>query len=66
MVAVGYGAQWPAKVTWSQMRSGAVDSQDLITKYNSNEYDEVTKELTVKAEENRKMNRRIKIIFATK
>ena len=48
------------------MRSGAVDSQDLITKYNSNEYDEVTKELKVKAEENRKMNRRIKIIFATK
>ena len=66
LVAVGYGAQWPAKVTWSQMRSGAVESQDLITKYNSNEYDEGTKKLKVKAEENRKMNRRIKIIFATK
>ena len=66
LVAVGYGAQWPAKVTWSDMRSGAVESQNLITKYNSNEYDKSTGKIKVQAEENRKMNRRIKIIFATK
>ena len=67
LVSVGYADQWPAKVTWSEIRNGDVVKKNLIEKYNSSTYvDEAQTEIEYTASENQKRNRRIKIIFATK
>jgi len=67
LVSVGYADQWPADVTWSEIRSGDVLKKGLINKYNRTTYtDEAQTQVKYSAEENQKRNRRIKIIFATK
>jgi chemotaxis protein MotB len=50
--AIGYADQWPAEVSWSQVRSGSVNAA-LIDSLN-------------KSDIQKQKNRRIKIIFATR
>ena len=50
--AIGYADQWPAEVSWSQVRSGSVTTT-LIDSLN-------------KSDVQKQKNRRIKIIFATR